>query len=34
MKREKAITLISLVITIVIIIILASIAIYLSLGNN
>ena len=34
MKKEKAITLISLVITIVILIILVSLAIYLSLGNN
>ena len=34
MKKEKAITLISLVITIVVLIILASVAIYLSLGNN
>ena len=34
MKKEKAITLISLVITIVVLIILAGVAIYLSLGNN
>ncbi len=34
MRKEKAITLISLVITIVILIILAGVAIYLSLGNN
>ena len=34
MRKERAITLISLVITIIILIILASVAIYLSLGNN
>ncbi len=34
MKREKGITLISLVITIIVLIILASVAMYLSLGNN
>lgn len=34
MKKQKAITLISLVITIVVLIILSSIVIYLSLGNN
>ena len=34
MKKQKAITLISLVITIIVLIILASVAIYLSLSNN
>lgn len=34
MRKQKAITLISLVITIVVLIILASVGIYLSLGNN
>ena len=34
MKREKAVTLISLVITIIVLIMLASVAIYLSLENN